>query len=151
MSSAAFKRPVSVLIVIHTPSLQVLLLRRVRPPDFWQSVTGSLERDEAPWQAALREIGEETGIAARHGQLLDWQRTYEFLIRDEWRARYAPDVTHNTEHVFSLCVPEGQPVRLAQDEHDALVWLPFEEAATRVFSWTNRDAILELPRRERRN
>ncbi|BAL25866.1 dihydroneopterin triphosphate diphosphatase [Azoarcus sp. KH32C] len=151
MTSTVFKRPVSVLVVIHTPSLQVLLLRRVRPPDFWQSVTGSLEPGEAPQQAALREIGEETGIAAGPEQLVDWHRSYEFVIRDEWRARYAPDVTHNTEHVFSLCVQGGQAIRLAPDEHDALVWLPFEVAATRVFSWTNREAILELPRRERRS
>lgn len=151
MSATAFKRPVSVLVVIHTPSLQVLLLRRVRPPDFWQSVTGSLEADETPQQAALREVGEETGIVARPEDLADWQRTREFAIRPEWRARYAPDVTHNTEHVFSLCVPDGQRVRLAPDEHDALVWLPFEQAAEQVFSWTNREAILELPARERRS
>ncbi|HJV28316.1 MAG TPA: dihydroneopterin triphosphate diphosphatase [Aromatoleum sp.] len=150
MPAPTFKQPVSVLVVIHTPSLQVLLLRRVRPSDFWQSVTGSLEPDETPRQAALREVGEETGIAAQAKQLVDWQRTYQFAIHAEWRARYAQDVTHNTEHVFSLCVPEGQPVRLAPDEHDALLWLPFDEAAARVFSWTNREAILELPSRERR-
>lgn len=149
MNTAEFKRPESVLVIIHTPDWQVLLLRRLRPPGFWQSVTGSLEAGESPRAAAVREVGEETGIAVRPEALLDWQRRNRFLIRDEWRARYAPGVTHNVEHVFSLAVPPDCPVRLAPDEHDALCWLPHTEAAARVFSWTNRDAVLALPQRAR--
>lgn len=140
-----YKQPVSVLVVVHTPTLDILLLERVSPTGFWQSVTGSLEAGETPADAALREIHEETGIEAGRDRLLDWHRSNRFAIRDEWRHRYAADVSHNTEHVFSLCVPEHQPVRLAPDEHDALLWLPREAAAAKVFSWTNRDAILQLP------
>lgn len=147
MSTSEFKRPESVLVVIHTPDWKVLLLRRLRPSGFWQSVTGSLEAGETPLAAAVRELGEETGLEVRPEALLDWQRRNRFLIRDEWRARYAPGVTHNVEHVFSLAVPREQPVRLACDEHDAQCWLPHAEAAARVFSWTNRDAILSLPQR----
>jgi len=150
MPPPPFKQPVSVLVVIYTPTLNVLLLRRLQPPGFWQSVTGSLEADETLQQAALREVGEETGITALPEQLFDWQLAHRFTIQQEWRARYAPQVTHNTEHVFSLRVPDGQAVRLAPDEHDRLIWLPFDEAAKRVFSWTNRDAILELPHRDSR-
>lgn len=142
-----FKRPVSVLVVLHTAALQILLLRRVSPAGFWQSVTGSLESGETPAQAALREIHEETGIDARPERLLDWHRHNRFEIRPEWRHRYAPDVTHNVEHVFSLCIPAGQSIRLSPDEHDALLWLPPAAAAEKVFSWTNRDAILQLPER----
>ncbi|NMG76348.1 dihydroneopterin triphosphate diphosphatase [Aromatoleum diolicum] len=143
--TADFKQPVSVLVVLHTAALQILLLRRVSPAGFWQSVTGSLERGETLGQTALREIREETGIAAPPDRLLNWHRCNRFEIRAEWRKRYAPDVTHNVEHVFSLCIPEGQSIVLAPDEHDALLWLPPEAAAAKVFSWTNRDAILELP------
>lgn len=141
----AYKLPVSVLVVVHTAALDVLLLQRVSPPGFWQSVTGSLEPGESPAEAALREIREETGIAAGAQDLVDWRRCNRFAIRDEWRHRYAPDVSHNVEHVFSLCVPVGQPVTLAPDEHDATLWLPRDTAAAKVFSWTNRDAILQLP------
>jgi dATP pyrophosphohydrolase len=141
---SGFKRPVSVLVVVHTPTFEVLLLERVAPPGFWQSVTGSLEADETPAAAALRELAEETGIVAVPAQLVDWQRTHRFEIRPEWRRRYAPDVSHNTEHVFSLCLPERRPVRLAADEHRAQLWLPQQEAARKVFSWSNRDAILSL-------
>jgi len=149
--TSEFKQPVSVLVVLHTAALQILLLRRVSPTGFWQSVTGSLEGGETPVQAALREIHEETGIDAPPARLLDWHRCNRFEIRAEWRKRYAPDVTHNVEHVFSLCIPAEQSILLAPDEHDALIWLSHDEAAEKVFSWTNRDAILQLPEHYQRD
>lgn len=143
-SRLRFKQPVSVLVVVHTPALRILLLERVSPPGFWQSVTGSLEAGETPAQAALREVAEETGIIVAPGQLDDWQRSNRFEIRPEWRHRYDPTVTHNVEHVFSLWVADDQTIRLAPDEHRASLWLPLDQAAKKVFSWTNRDAILQL-------
>jgi dATP pyrophosphohydrolase len=73
--------------------------------------------------------------------------TNRYEIFAEWRYRYAPDVTYNVEHVFSLCVPAHSPVNIAPEEHLAWRWLPWREAAEACFSWTNRDAILELPQR----
>ena len=145
MPSPTYKQPVSVLVVVHTAALQVLLLERIVPAGFWQSVTGSLEAGERALQAAVRELAEETGIDAATSDLLDWRRTNRFEIRPDWRARYAPGVTHNTEHVFSLCVGAPEPVRLAPAEHRAQLWLPYREAAAKASSWTNRDAILLLP------
>lgn len=139
----SFKTPVSVLVVIHTPALKVLLLERTGYPGFWQSVTGSLEAGERPIEAAIREVAEETGIASTQPELCDWRLTNRFEIFPQWRARYADGVTHNTEHVFSLCVAE-QPIQVAPDEHLGWQWLPWREAAAACFSWTNRDAILML-------
>lgn len=140
-----FKRPVSVLVVIHTPDLQVLLLDRASHPGYWQSVTGSQEDGENLLETAQREVAEETGIIAPHCQFDDWQITNNFEIFAEWRYRYAPGVTHNTEHVFSLQLPQVQAVRIAPAEHLAYCWLPWKEAAEKCFSWSNRDAILMLP------
>ena len=142
-----FKKPVSVLVVIHTPALEVLLLERALHPGFWQSVTGSQEDDEPLLETARREVREETGIDANAGEFIDWQQTNRFKIFAEWRDRYAPGVMHNTEHVFSLCLPERIGVIVAPDEHLGYCWLPWQEAAAACFSWSNRDAILELPRR----
>ena len=141
-----FKLPVSVLVVVHTAAPEFLLLERISPAGFWQSVTGSLEPGETPREAALRELEEETGLADDCGQLVDWRHCNRFEIHPDWRGRYAPDVTHNTEHVFSLCLPAARPVRLAAAEHRAQAWLPPAAAAAKVFSWTNRDAILHLAR-----
>ncbi len=142
-----YKQPISALVVIHTPDLQVLLLERASHPGYWQSVTGSLESGENLTETALREVGEETGIIASANVLRDWQRTNTFEIFSEWRSRYAPGVTHNTEHVFSLEVAAVQPVRITPDEHLNYCWLPWREAAEKCFSWSNRDAILMLPER----
>ena len=139
------KLPVSVLVVVHTGSLEVLLLQRAARPGFWQSVTGSLDRpDESREAAAAREVGEETGIDAAAGRLLRWHVANTFEIYPQWRHRFGPGVTHNTEHVFSLRLRERPAVVLSPGEHDAFVWLPWREAAARCFSWTNRDAILML-------
>lgn len=145
-----YKQPVSVLVVIHTPDRQILLLDRATHPGYWQSVTGSQEAGESLIDTALREVAEETGIAARPDALRDWQRTNTFEIFPEWRHRYAPGVTHNTEHVFSLEVSTAHPVRIAPDEHLAYCWLPWHEAAGKCFSWSNRDAILMLPEKAAR-
>jgi dATP pyrophosphohydrolase len=140
-----YKQPVSVLVVIYTPDQQILLLERASHPGYWQSVTGSQESGESLIETALREVSEETGIIARADALRDWQRTNTFEIFAEWRYRYAPGITHNTEHVFSLELAAVQPVRIAPDEHLNYCWLPWREAAEKCFSWSNRDAILMLP------
>lgn len=140
-----YKHPVSVLVIIHTPDLQILLLERASHPGFWQSVTGSQENDESLIETAMREVGEETGIIVKAETLRDWQITNTFEIFSEWRYRYAPGITHNTEHVFSLEIMQTRPITLAPDEHLNFCWLPLREAADKCFSWSNRDAILSLP------
>lgn len=140
-----YKKPVSVLVVIHTRDLEVLLIERTAHPGYWQSVTGSQESEEALTDTARREVAEETGLDADAFHLRDWQQQVRYEIFPEWRHRYAPGVTINTEHLFSLELPERQPITLAVQEHRALLWLPWQEAAGKVFSWSNRDAILALP------
>jgi dATP pyrophosphohydrolase len=136
------KLPVSVLVVVHTAGREVLLLERASRRGFWQSVTGSLERaDEPPAEAARRELREETGVEARPQDVRCWNLAYTFEIFPEWRHRFVPGTTHNTEHVFSVELPGRVPVTLAPDEHVASLWLPWDAAAAKCFSWSNRDAI----------
>lgn len=143
------KIPVSTLVVIHTAGLEVLLLERADHPGYWQSVTGSQHQGESLPDTAIREVAEETGLDASRLPLEPWNLQNVFEIYAEWRHRYAPGVTHNTEHVFGLEVPERVAVRLAPREHLAAQWLPWNEAAERVFSWSNRRAILMLHDRRR--
>jgi dATP pyrophosphohydrolase len=143
------KIPVSTLVVIHTEDLQVLLLERADRPGYWQSVTGSQEEGETLAQTAKREVREETGLDAAGFELSDWNLLNVFEIYPIWRHRYAEGVTHNTEHVFGLQLPAAVPVQVAPREHLSALWLPWREAAERVFSWSNRKAILLLPERKR--
>ena len=141
----SYKLPVSILVIIYTASRDVLLLERALRPGYWQSVTGSVDTMEEPLErAAAREVYEETAIDAAAGRLERWNVVYTFEIYQQWRHRFAPGVVTNTEHVFSLQLPERVSVRMAPDEHVAFMWLPWREAAARCFSWSNRDAIVLL-------
>jgi dATP pyrophosphohydrolase len=148
-----FKIPRSVLVVIHTPALDVLLIERAdrpgHPSGLWQSVTGSLDAEnEPPADAAWREAAEETGLGPAQGALLqDWAHEIVYEIYPQWRHRYAPGVTRNTEHWFGLLLPERRVPVLSPREHTAYAWLPWEEAAERCFSPSNAEAIRHLPAR----
>ena len=142
----AFKIPESVLVVVHTANLDVLLLERAGPPGFWQSVTGAREPDDPDLMAtAWRELKEETGLVV--GMLTDWHCVNRYEIWPQWRARYAPGITHNVEHVFGFLVDWQTVATLDPAEHIAQLWLPWQEAMRKTFSPTNRDAISQLPRR----
>jgi len=143
-----FKVPESVLVVIHTPDLQTLLLERIDHPGFWQSVTGSLADPNEPLRSACaREVEEETGWRAAQADFDDWAIEHEYSIFPQWRHRYAAGVTHNREHVFALRVAQRFDVRLAAREHTGWRWLGWREAADACFSWTNAQAIRMLPER----
>ena len=144
------------LVVIYTPALEVLLIRRADSApgatDFWQSVTGSKDRiDEAFCDTAAREVLEETGIDCRPGtplenQLADWQLENVYDIYPRWRHRYAPGIMRNTEHLFGLRVPANTPVTLNPREHTAFQWVAWQRAAEQCHSPSNAEAILMLPR-----
>lgn len=139
-----YKIPRSVLVVIHTADLNVLLIERAGERGLWQSVTGSVDsEDEVLDVTARREVAEETGIT--EGTLRDWHIINDYEIYPRWRARYAPGVLRNTEHVFGLTVAAGTTIRLSPREHQAYAWLPWAEAAARCFSPSNASAIRQLP------
>ena len=146
-TASNFKIPESVLVVIHTRDAAVLLIERADHPGFWQSVTGSKDfAGESLLTTAVREVFEETGIDALASQFVDWGVSNVYDIYPAWQHRYAPSVTRNTEHVFSLCVAAGTPLTLSPTEHTAFKWLPYRAAADACYSPSNAEAILMLPR-----
>jgi dihydroneopterin triphosphate diphosphatase len=146
VSPRPFKIPQSVLVVVHTPDLEVLLINRTDMPGHWQSVTGSKDsEDESFEQTAIREVQEETGIACADGKLIDWGLENVYDIYPHYLHRYAPGVLRNREHVFGLCVPAGTAVTLNPREHTAYQWLTWRKAADACFSPSNAEAILMLP------
>lgn len=147
-----YKTPISTLVLIHTIDLQVLIMERADKQGYWQSVTGSLEDNENPIDTAIREVREETGLDLKamdddQYRLEDWQTSNVYEIYAHWRYRYAPGVTHNTEHLFGLVLPRALPIQLAPDEHVHYEWVDWRDAAKRVFSWTNVDALRILGER----
>jgi dATP pyrophosphohydrolase len=139
---AEFRRPESVLVVVHSPDLDCLLLERIEPRGFWQSVTGTLQWAESPAECAARELAEETGLASLGLRDAHVQRSFPIL--PAWRSRYAPGVDSNVEHQWYLEVPEVRAVRIELTEHVAYLWLPVEAAIEKVASWTNREALERL-------
>lgn len=154
MAVPSYKIPESVLVVVYTPALDVLLLRRVQDaPEggpFWQSVTGSKDFPSEAWaETARREAWEETGIRAddEAAVLDDWALENVYTIYPQWQHRYAPGVWRNVERVFGLCVAHKPAVRLSPQEHSAYCWLPWRAAAQRCYSASNAEAILQLSHR----
>lgn len=148
---SGLKIPVSVLVVIHTPALEILLIERAARAGYWQSVTGSVDRRDEPLEdTAVREVFEETGIVVPRERLVRWDVMRTFEIFPQWRHRFEPGTTHNDEHMFSLEVPAAVPVRLAPEEHTAWQWVPWREAVDKCFSWTNREAITMLAESRRK-
>ena len=144
MSAAKpLKQPVSVLVVLHDGNGNILLIERADRAGFWQSVTGSIEAGETLAQTARREVQEETGITLSDGQLHDWQQSRQYEIYPHWRHRYPPGITRNTVHVFSARIAPDTSIKLSK-EHTAFCWLERTDAAEKVFSPSNRQAILEL-------
>ncbi|MBK6385478.1 MAG: dihydroneopterin triphosphate diphosphatase [Rhodoferax sp.] len=150
--ATSYKIPQSVLVVIYTPALEVLLIRRADADEFWQSVTGSKDSEAEDFHStAVREVMEETGIDCGATEplatgLRDWQLENIYEIYPQWLHRYAPGVTRNTEHLFGLEMPEPVAVRLSPREHTDFLWLPYRQAAEKCFSPSNAEAILMLPR-----
>lgn len=135
-----FKRPVSVLVVVFNAAGEFMLLNRIKPSGFWQSVTGSLMPGESPRHAALRELKEETGLLGASG-LIDLRQSRLFPIIQPWRQRYAQGVCFNREHWFALRLPYRWHIRINPAEHSQVLWLPLEKALELASSWTNREAI----------
>jgi dATP pyrophosphohydrolase len=141
LKDSDYKRPESVLVVVHTRAGEVLMLERREPAGFWQSVTGSLEWGELPAAAACRELREETGLEV---DIIDCHKTNRFPIHPAWRARYAPETETNLEHVFRAEYASRPEISLNPREHRSCRWLPRASAAELAGSWTNRDAILDF-------
>lgn len=133
------KRPESVLVVLYDEHHRLLLLQRQDDPEFWQSVTGSVEEGEQPWQAAIREVQEETGVTLQAEQLRDCRHINRYLIRKRWLHRYPDGTRFNTEHVFCAQIPSTTHFVLT--EHLAFEWHPKNEALARLWSPSNRTAV----------
>ncbi len=134
-----YKRPESVLVVIYSKTGHVLMMQRVFPEEFWQSVTGSLEWGEQAHEAAVRELKEETGLDA--AGLIDCQFSQEFEIYSIWRDRYEPGIMRNREHVFLLPLEDCAAIKFDPREHSEIRWVSREEAIQMATSHTNSEAI----------
>jgi dATP pyrophosphohydrolase len=136
-----YRIPQSALTVVYNCAGLVLVMQRNDDPEFWQSVTGTLEQGERPIETALREVLEETSIDIIKSayQLIDCQKINTYDIRDRWKHRYPPGTPYNTEHVFVVEVANDQCISLT--EHSAYLWLDKTSAMNKVWSDTNREAI----------
>ena len=136
------KIPISVLIIVYTKNKDILLLNKKGKDSMWQSITGSLQINEKPLDAAKRELFEETGIVSNN--IIDCKKEHIFEIYEMWRHKYEDGITHNTEHVFKLELDDIVDIKLDSDEHDSFEWATRVKAAEKVFSHTNRQAIFDL-------
>jgi len=118
------------------------LIKRADHENYWQSITGSLEWGESTALAAVRELAEETGIVGAALRPTGIRRSY--TIAEEWRFRYQSGVIRNYETLYYCQLDQPCNITLNIEEHLEYVWMPLEQAQHKVFSWSNRLALLAL-------
>lgn len=144
MKNKKYKNPNSILLIIFTTKFKVLLLKKNSKRDLWQSVTGSIELGEDPYDTALRELQEETGINKQKSDLIFDDLSHKFMIYSEWIDRYKESTYSNKEYIFSLKLNDEVSVNLSK-EHSSYKWVDLNEAIHLVFSWTNKAALKAIP------
>ena len=144
MKNKKYKNPNSILLIIFTTKFKVLLLKKNSKRDLWQSVTGSMELGENPYDTALRELQEETGINKQRSDLIFDDLSHKFMIYSEWIDRYKESTYSNKEYIFSLKLNDEVSVKLSK-EHSSYKWVDLNEAIHLVFSWTNKAALKAIP------
>lgn len=114
--------------------IECLVLRRApggRCPGSWEAVHGHIEDGERPWQAAGRELEEETGLSPE--RLYNLSRVETFYQHRLDEVALVP--------VFVAFVPADAVVRLGS-EHDRHEWLTPAGAGAR-FAWPRERRALE--------
>ena len=144
MKNKKYKNPNSILLIIFTTKFKVLLLKKNSKRDLWQSVTGSMEIGENPYETALRELQEETGINKQKSDLIFDDLSHKFMIYSEWIDRYEESTYSNKEYIFSLKLNDEVSVKLSR-EHSSYKWVDLNDAIHLVFSWTNKAALKAIP------
>lgn len=144
MKNKKYKNPNSILLIIFTTKFKVLLLKKNSKRDLWQSVTGSIELGEDPYDTALRELQEETGINKQRSDLIFDDLSHKFMIYSEWIDRYKESTYSNKEYIFSLKLNDEVSVKLSR-EHSSYKWVDLNDAIHLVFSWTNKAALKAIP------
>ena len=144
MKNKKYKNPNSILLIIFTTKFKVLLLKKNSKRDLWQSVTGSIELGEDPYDTALRELQEETGINKQRSDLISDDLSHKFMIYSEWIDRYKESTYSNKEYIFSLKLNDEVSVKLSR-EHSSYKWVDLNDAIHLVFSWTNKAALKAIP------
>ena len=113
--------------------IQFLVLRRAAGRPYagqWRMVGGKIEEGEAAWQAALRELKEETGYQPQQLWAIPSVNQYY-----EWQ--------HDRVNIIPAFAAEvgGEPALDA--EHEAWLWLPAVAAADKL-QWPEQKRLLRL-------
>ena len=113
--------------------------------DQWQFVAGGGEDKESPLEAAKREAMEESGIVSeKWTELQSLAYIPISVISEDRRQHWSKDIYIIPEYAFGF---ECDTDIVISDEHNELVWLPYEDA-TQMLKWdSNKTALYELNRR----
>jgi dATP pyrophosphohydrolase len=119
-------------------NIEFLLLKRAEKeiyPGIWQMVTGKIENGETAYQAAIREIMEETGLSIEKLWVVPNVNT--FYSHESNVISLLP--------VFAAKVNEGREIKIC-DEHSDSCWYKPDEAK-QLLAWEGQRHSVDLIQR----
>lgn len=99
--------------------LFLLLQTNKKRGEFWQNITGKVEKDETYEEGALREAIEETGLEVE--MLVDMiELGVQFDFIDQWKRK-----VH--EKTFLIIVEKKFDIKIDSSEHEDFKWVELEK------------------------
>ena len=132
--------PIEVQAVIFclNPKIEFLILHRTPElGNFWQNLSGGVEKGETLLQTLKRELEEETGISSKQiKQITENIYQYEWLkVNGEMKGKKIK------EYVFAVEVDPDAEVKLSE-EHDEYKWCDAEEAKS-LIKWEKNKIVID--------
>ena len=131
------KRKVQVAVLYCDQSKQNKLLMLKLIPErgsHWQNVTGHVEKNETPIEAAYRELFEETKISKDQIQMVDTKHSFQFTDRFGQQRQ---------EHTY-IAWSQTDQIEIDPIEHTEFKWVDLKDVKEQDFGFASHWELIQM-------